>query len=128
MKINSITAGSMGYPSRVREFQTELEKASSQDRERQQNHDQTPKQNDENPQSSKSENLEQAVEAFSAEQQVQANGLSASVTGIGPGLKVVLRDEQGSIVRQLTGDEFLKLREAAFGNGPTPGKILDQKL
>ena len=54
-----------------------------------------------------------AVTAFATELQNQTAGLSASMSGQGPGLKVVLKDGSGAVIRQPTGEEFLKLREAA---------------
>jgi len=69
-----------------------------------------------------------AVETFAVDAQATANGLNASMEGNGPGLRVVLKDGSGAIVRQFTGEEFLKLREAVSKEGRTRGKILDQKL
>src|SRR5690349_13558420 len=54
-----------------------------------------------------------AIDAFRRDTQTQANGLSAEMNGNGPGLRVVLKDGSGAIVRQFTGEEFLRLREAA---------------
>lgn len=69
-----------------------------------------------------------AIHAFGADAQAQAQGLSAQMTGGGPGLRVVLRDGTGAVVRQFTGEEFIKLREAVQGDGRSRGKLLDQKL
>jgi hypothetical protein len=74
------------------------------------------------------ESVGRAVAEFLADKQTQANGLSATVAGHGPGLKVVLKDIHGGVVRQLSGGEFLKLRHAVSKESPLPGKILDQKL
>ena len=52
-----------------------------------------------------------AVEHFAADTQTQATGLSAQVEGHGPGLRVVLKDRTGQVIRQLTGEEFVKMRE-----------------
>ena len=69
-----------------------------------------------------------AVEGFERELAAAAQGLQASVTGHGPGLKVVLKDGTGGVVRQFSGEEFLKLREAASSCGEARrGKLLDQK-
>ena len=68
-----------------------------------------------------------AISAFQSDEQNRANGLNASVTGQGPGLKVVLKDGRGAVVRQFTGEEFVQLREAARDGRPR-GKILDQKF
>lgn len=72
--------------------------------------------------------VEKALGAFGADLQAQASGLSAGVEGKGPGLKVVLRDAGGSVVRQFTGDEFLRLREASSKDHRSRGRILDQKF
>src|SRR4051812_37930178 len=60
-----------------------------------------------------SETVGAAIDAFQGDVQAQENGLSASMEGKGPGLRVVLKDGRGATVRQFTGEEFLKLREAA---------------
>jgi hypothetical protein len=74
------------------------------------------------------EEVSQAVNDFQTELENQIDGLNASVVGAGPGLKVILKDEEGALVRQLTGAEFLRLRQASDEETPTVGKILDQKL
>lgn len=74
------------------------------------------------------ENLEQAVEDFQKDQQVQNNGIQASVEGQGPGLKVVLKDAQGGVLKALSGEDFLKLRSSVLKISGKSGKILDQKL
>lgn len=77
------------------------------------------------------EEVEKEVQAevlrFREDAQSVANGLTASTEQDGPGLKVVLKDGSGTVIRQLTGEEFLKLREAVEQIA-TRGKILDQKL
>lgn len=70
----------------------------------------------------------QAVQSFKSDTLAQANGLDASMEGNGPGLRVVLKDGTGSVVRQFTGEEFVRLREAASSDGTKRGKILDRKL
>jgi uncharacterized FlaG/YvyC family protein len=75
-----------------------------------------------------SENVDKAIEDFHTQLQSKMNGLKASVQGTGPGLKVVLKDGTGSVVRQFTGEEFLRLRQATSEDGRVNGKILDQKL
>ena len=72
--------------------------------------------------------LSEAIGEFDLEHSSLGSGLRASLTGVGPGLKVVLRDPQGMTVRQLTGAEFLKLRENASSGPRSKGKILDHKL
>lgn len=72
--------------------------------------------------------LDRALDGFRAEQAAFKNGLEASVAGTGPGLKVVLRDRAGNVVREMEGQEFLRLRDAGSGDSRGRGKILDQKL
>ncbi|MEK6577788.1 MAG: hypothetical protein AABZ55_01060 [Bdellovibrionota bacterium] len=72
--------------------------------------------------------VSEAVEKFRSDAQAKANGLTANLEGSGPGLRVVLKDVSGSVIRQFTGAEFLSLREATLGESQSPGKILDQKL
>jgi uncharacterized protein YlxW (UPF0749 family) len=75
-----------------------------------------------------SESIDLAVEAFQSDSQTQARGLNASVEGTGPGLKIVLKDGTGSVLRRFSGEEFLRMREATSKDGRIRGKILDQKL
>ena len=70
--------------------------------------------------------LLQAVQGFQAEYDALGAGLHARLNGVGPGLRVVLQDTQGTTVRQLTGKEFLKLRESS--SSLSKGKLLDHKL
>ena len=77
---------------------------------------------------STAQSVGRAVIEFLADKQTLSNGLSAVVEGQGPGLKVVLKDQNGEIVRQLSGEEFLRLRKGVSKEAPLPGKILDQKL
>ncbi len=74
------------------------------------------------------EKIEAAIESFRTDIDAQANGLSASVEGTGPGLRIVLKDVNGGVVRQFTGEEFIKLRNAVGRDFHARGKILDQKL
>jgi uncharacterized FlaG/YvyC family protein len=67
-----------------------------------------------------------AVESFGEEAASLAPDLSTSVEGKGPGLRVTLKDGRGAVVRQFTGEEFVRLREAAAGT--SRGKLLDKKL
>jgi hypothetical protein len=70
--------------------------------------------------------ISSAVDSFGADTATVANGLSAEVVGQGPGLRVTLKDGRGAVVRQFTGEEFVRLREAAVGTGR--GKLLDKKV
>lgn len=74
------------------------------------------------------EKLEDAVQDFSRDTQAQANGLTIAAEGHGPGLRVVVKGSDGTVVRQFTGEEFIRLRESVSKGRSSPGKILDQKL
>ena len=88
-------------------------------------------QQDQNPKDSPPEieategNVRDAISQFSQELDAQKAGLQAELTGHGPGLVVTLKDGRGAFLRQMSGEEFLKLRQAIAGKS---GKILDQKL
>lgn len=73
------------------------------------------------------EKVGSAIQAFQEDQQAKANGLRAELDGKGPGLRVLLKDGSGTVVRQFTGEEFLQMRDAVK-QGRTRGKILDQKI
>ena len=68
------------------------------------------------------ETVEQAMTEFIREN--EALGLGAKAVGSGPGLKVLLKDSSGGVIRRLTGEEFLRLRQSLR---PAAGKILDRK-
>lgn len=69
-----------------------------------------------------------AVDAFATDSQAKASGLTASLEGVGPGLRVTLKDVNGAIIRKFSGEDFLKLRKATAVDRRPSGKILDQKL
>ncbi len=125
MKISPLTP-SVGYVATVREKQDGGSSHQDQSEQRQPGSDRDSRR--ERRQEANSENVGKAVEDFHTEFQTQVAGLNACVEGSGPGLKVILKDGTGSVVRQFTGEEFLRLREAASGDGRVVGKILDQKL
>jgi hypothetical protein len=72
------------------------------------------------------EEVNQAIEVFAGDETNLAHGITAESAGNGPGLKVMLKDSAGGILRSVSGEEFLKLREAV-NNGRKSGRILDQK-
>lgn len=72
------------------------------------------------------ETVQAALSAFADDSVNKTNGISASVEGQGPGLKVILKDAGGGVLRAVSGEEFLKLREAVT-QGKRSGRILDQK-
>lgn len=72
--------------------------------------------------------VSEAVKTFEEDAQTQTHGLRAMVEGNGPGLRVVLKDGSGNILRHYTGAEFIQLRNSSPKDGPACGKILDRKL
>ena len=72
------------------------------------------------------EAVNEAIDAFAVDQYNLSQGITASSEGNGPGLKVVLKDGAGGVWRSVSGEEFLKLREAVV-SGKRSGRILDQK-
>ena len=72
------------------------------------------------------ETVQQAIDAFGTDEMNQSQGITAMTEGNGPGLKVVLKDGAGGVLRSISGEEFLKLREAV-NSGRRSGRILDQK-
>ena len=67
-----------------------------------------------------------AVETYGLDETNHEHGITASPEGQGPGLRVILKDASGGVLRAVSGEEFLKLREAVK-NGSRSGRILDQK-
>ncbi len=72
------------------------------------------------------EEVNAAIETFTGDETNHSHGITAETTGNGPGLKVVLKDAAGGVLRAVSGEEFLKLREAVTA-GRKSGRILDQK-
>ncbi len=73
------------------------------------------------------ENIQKAVDDFSTNELNQTHGITASSEGSGPGLKVILKDCNGGVLRSVSGEEFMKLRQAIQA-GSKSGRILDQKV
>ncbi len=71
--------------------------------------------------------VERAVTEFETEAQSQQHGLKASISGNTPGLRVVLSDVNGNIIRQFEGQEFVRLRSSGTRDTRGRGKLLDQK-
>ncbi len=76
----------------------------------------------------KKEHLQQTIEEWKTDIQNHQHPLQISQIGQGPGLKIVLKNASGSVIRELSGEEFIKLRETAQQDHKQRGKILDQKL
>ena len=73
------------------------------------------------------ENIQRAIDDFSSNETNLTHGISASSEGSGPGLKVILKDASGGVLRSVSGEEFMKLRQA-IQSGSKSGRILDQKV
>jgi hypothetical protein len=69
------------------------------------------------------ERLDEAVLAFQKDNQAKGQGIAAEKA---PGLKVVLKDGAGSVIRLFSGEDFIKMHEA-IQDGRVSGKIIDQK-
>ena len=76
------------------------------------------------------EQVQAAMDAFSEDEQAVAAGLRVErEPSACPGLKIVVRDGTGAVLRRFSGEEFVRLRETAGGPSlHAPGKILDRKL
>ena len=72
------------------------------------------------------EEVDAAIEKFVGDEAALTHGITAESSGNGPGLKVLLKDSTGGVLRSVSGEEFLKLREAVNA-GRRSGRILDQK-
>lgn len=84
--------------------------------------------NSEQNSDSQLEELHQALSEFQNDQQAQAHGIQASQLNTDSGIKIVLKDSSGVVIRQLSGDDFIKLRQSNTQEPRVRGKILDQKL
>lgn len=71
--------------------------------------------------------VQEAIHSFADDDKNKGLGITAAQEGSGPGLRVVLKDNQGGILRNISGEEFLKLKEAA-SSGNKSGRLLDQKI
>lgn len=67
----------------------------------------------------------QEAELQAAADALRLQGMTAEIYGKGPGLKVTLRDGMGSIVRQISGEEFVRMKEIA--DATRKGRVLDRK-
>jgi hypothetical protein len=124
VKINPLTAGQS-----ILRLVSSKDDAQPRDEQRRQPRQQYPQNKKPSDLTDKelAEEIEKAVGSFAADEQTRASGLSATAEGTGPGLRIVLKDSSGSVVRQFTGEEFLDLRKASGKDSRARGKILDQK-
>ena len=73
--------------------------------------------------------IDAEIERFAREDMSKTNGIRAQREGEGPGLKVCLKDAGGTVIRRMSGEEFLQIRS----QGAAPaiagrGRLLDRKL
>ena len=129
MKIPNLS-GSMRWGERVRDKDSANGQSRQQGGSGQQKNPSQEGGSDDSPENFKatSEKVSAAIDSFSQEAQAQSNGLRVEQEGQGPGLRVVLRDGMGAVVRQFTGEEFVQLREAAMQEAKPRGRLLDRKL
>ncbi len=73
------------------------------------------------------EMIDQAIRRFAEDSDQSKAMLSAEATGFGPGLRIVLKNQSGEVVRQLNGREFVALSENA-ASGTHRGRLLDKKI
>ncbi len=74
------------------------------------------------------EELEKAVVEVSASASFTKTGMGAEVVPTSDGLSVRITHAGGSIVKTMTADEFMRLREHSAVENSKRGKILDQKF
>ena len=53
--------------------------------------------------------IDQEISRFAQDEVAQKKGLQAKCDGEGPGLRVLLQDGQGNVIRRMSGDEFLQI-------------------
>lgn len=70
--------------------------------------------------------VQDAIHLFAEDEQNKDVGITATQEGQGPGLRVLLKDSHGDILRNVSGEEFLKLKEAVR-SGSRSGRLLDRK-
>ena len=125
MKVNFATTPIASFD-RIRSAESGKDAPKRDSQEQPRKEDENTSDSDKGFSESVSEVLATAVDAFSHDDAVTANGLSAALEGKGPGLRVTLTDGRGAVVRQFTGEEFLRLREAATVT--KRGSLLDKKF
>lgn len=130
MKINRLgSALSSLAPLRTRDSQREKNSSGHQQNSDQDGPDERATEDSQDlNQSFDEKELRAAIESFGREPIGQSSGLHAEADGEGPGLRVLLKDVTGTTIRQMTGDEFVKLREATRIEPNGRGHLLDQKF
>jgi hypothetical protein len=122
MKVNVVTPMTQAFERISGKTSDKQEGAGQNAYERQQKKDEK----NENRKPPTPEELQQAVDVFAHDTFNAEHGITAESQGQGPGLRVILKDAGGGVLRNVSGDEFLKLRETVR-DGKKSGRILDQK-
>jgi len=117
-----------GRPQRVKEKSGDQEFSQFLQDEKQQEQEQNENPEESNGDQVTEEQVRSAIEDFSQDRASRQAGLKASQAGTGPGLKVVLQDGSGTVIREFSGQEFIELREEVDKKGLKRGKIVDVKL
>ena len=74
------------------------------------------------------EDVRQAIGQFQTQlERDHLSAVHAEAEGTGPGLRVLLKDSEGKLLKAMTGTEFVKMREHDVVEPPKKGKILDRK-
>ncbi|MGE4232327.1 MAG: hypothetical protein AB7F43_03270 [Bacteriovoracia bacterium] len=71
--------------------------------------------------------VEKAIEELNNDSDFQSTGIKAQLKEDKEGISVHMASKDGQIIKILTGEEFLRLRNGSTET-PTRGKILDQKF
>jgi uncharacterized FlaG/YvyC family protein len=104
-------------------------KEATLDDQRQQKKEESPRDSNEKESEEKEfsfESVNEELTHFAEENASLLAGISASVNGTGPGLRVTLKDGKGAVVREISGEEFMQMREASKVTGR--GHLIDKKL
>ena len=129
MKLQSVLDSGI-YLSKVKEKSEKDELTQHQQKQNLQDNNQKKQQESEDTfdKAMNNEKLASEVSQYALDEQLQNLGIQASIQGNGPGLKVVLKDGKGAVIRQFTGEEFIELRKMTENEDRKNGKILDLKL
>lgn len=126
MKIRPIIPDSLGYFQQVHEKKGD---GSAGHQQRDPSQEQSPHSSqEETPIQVTDEKITEAIESFQTDSQAKNLGISVQGVGQGPGLRIMLKDQKGKVLRQISAEEFLKLRESVQTTAAARGKILDQKM
>ncbi|MBI3543970.1 MAG: hypothetical protein HY075_11925 [Deltaproteobacteria bacterium] len=72
--------------------------------------------------------VEKAMADLRSSDNFTQTGMRVEVLNTKEGLRVRLAQANGSVVKVMSAEEFMKLRDSTAGVNASPGKILDQKV